>query len=222
MEGAIDEDACAAAEFGFVVADFRRGPRDDVFEAREMTLVHVSPLKPVPGLEYFSGRFWLARLRWKESFASSINCIVTRPVLTSLHIIAAAGLCLLALPACSTTPSSAVEQKNPTRALRKGMTPAAVRAVMGEPVEVVPLPAPEGTSERWLYRQLPRNVVEQKVTGTQEIPYVDPITGQQRMIPEPVYSNVTTTIVEEIHLLWFNGELISWTTQRKENRSIHG
>jgi hypothetical protein len=102
------------------------------------------------------------------------------------------------------------------------MTPAEVRAVWGEPAEVTPVASPDGSSERWLYRQPPRNVVEQKVTGTREVQYVDPITGAERMIPEPVYSNVTTTIVEEIHLLWFNGKLIKWTRQRHENRSFNG
>jgi hypothetical protein len=103
--------------------------------------------------------------------------------------------------------------------LHKGMKPEEVRQALGNPVRVQPLKVPEGKAERWIYTRGKKTETRRVATGTMDLPYVDPITGQTRMIPEPVYSDEATTITEELHLFWHNGELVDWKIEYRSDRS---
>lgn len=92
------------------------------------------------------------------------------------------------------------------------MSQEEVRALLGEPAQIRPLQSPAGNAERWIYRRPREQAVNLQQTSTQAVPYVDPITGEMRTISEPVYSQVTTTVIEETHLLWIKGELEMWQT----------
>ena len=48
---------------------------------------------------------------------------------------------------------------------------------------------------------------------TEDIPYVDPFSGQQRTIQEPVYSQKVRTVEEELQLLLYEGKLVSWKSR---------
>jgi hypothetical protein len=134
-------------------------------------------------------------------------------------LLATALFAPLMLGGCATsaTPDATREREAQTLAsvLQKGMTPEEVRALLGEPVQVRPVQSPAGKAERWVYRRRGGQVVNLQQTSTQDVPFVDPITGETRTMAEPVYSHVTTTVIEETHLLWVNGRLETWETLRR-------
>jgi hypothetical protein len=143
---------------------------------------------------------------------------------------AATGVFALAFSGCSGVPDSttagAKSASGPepapasVNALQKGMKPDEVRALLGEPRDVSQRTGSAGPEETWSYRRRLREYTNQKVTGTSEFPYVDPITGQTRMILEPIYTLYTVTEYEELTLQWRNGELVEWSGRRVEVNSF--
>lgn len=124
--------------------------------------------------------------------------------------VAILGLALMALSlaGCSTAPSAATGKPDPWRALAKDMTADQVRAALGEPIQVRPMQSPG--AEIWVYRRTAARDVRMVPLKMQDIPYVDPLTGQQRTIQEPVYSQEVRTVEEELNLLLYQGKLVSW------------
>ena len=114
--------------------------------------------------------------------------------------------------------ADAVGQKKTQAELRKGMTPDEVRLAFGEPARIQPATA--DAAEEWIYVVERKTEVNQVVLGTHDVPYVDPATGQTRMIAEPTYSDEATTIIVELHLIWRDGILAGWKTERQRARSI--
>lgn len=53
----------------------------------------------------------------------------------------------------------------------------------------------------------------------EDILYFDPLTGQQRTIQEPVYSQEVRTVEEELQLLLYEGKLVSWKSRFLEART---
>lgn len=102
--------------------------------------------------------------------------------------------------------------------LSKGMTREQVRAAIGAPQEARPEDVPIEAAEIWLYRRT-KDVVRQKVVGTQDTPVVDPFTGQTRMVPAPVYGMETTTIIQELNLFWEKDALVRWKSETSQARS---
>jgi hypothetical protein len=151
---------------------------------------------------------------------------------SSRLLVLTTGLVLGLLPGCASAPSD--QEADPKAAqgpapggerslaanLRKGMTQEQVREMLGNPAQIRPVRGAEGTSERWVYERRVSQVVDQQATGSQDVPYIDPFTGEMRMIQEPTYSQVTKTITEELHLLWRNGGLESWTTLHRSKQSL--
>jgi hypothetical protein len=107
----------------------------------------------------------------------------------------------------------------PAVELHKGMKPGEVRALLGEPAHIKPVRFSGGEAETWVYERGSESEVRQAVTGTQEVPYFDPFLNQIRMIPEPVYSQETITVVEELHVVWHHGELFEWRTEYRTERA---
>ena len=99
------------------------------------------------------------------------------------------------------------------------MTRDQVRQALGNPADIVPLKTPSGEVEKWIYRRRVDEQVDQKPTGTQDVPYVDPFTGQMRTIQEPTYSLVTTTVTEVVYVFWSDGELVNWNTVYRGDRA---
>ena len=63
--------------------------------------------------------------------------------------------------------------------------------------------------EIWVYQRKIVTGVDMVPTRTQDVPYVDPITGQMRTVQEPVYSRETRTSEQVLYLLLFQGRLTS-------------
>ena len=91
-----------------------------------------------------------------------------------------------------------------------GMTPAQIEQVLGKPAEIRPMHAGEHDAEVWIYLRQGDPVVRQVTTGMREVPYVDPLTGVQKTLSEPIYAYVTETPRLELRLLVFQGSLVHW------------
>ena len=151
------------------------------------------------------------------------------PLSFSAVVVAAAAF--LALAGCATAPDSPAKETTsaaaaksdakPAKKLRRGMKPAEVRAMLGEPTEVNPHTGSDRAEETWFYRRQVGEHTGQKVTGTQELPYVDPMTGDARTMMEPVYTTYTAKVIEELTLYWKNGELVDWKARRREVESFN-
>ena len=129
------------------------------------------------------------------------------------------GLALLAaiLAACSSAPSAAPAKPDPWRSLAKDMTADQVRVALGPPIDVRPMQYPG--AEIWVYRRMTARDVGMVPLKMEDIPYVDPATGQQRTIQEPVYSQEVRTVEEELQLLLYGGKLVSWKGRFLEART---
>jgi hypothetical protein len=94
--------------------------------------------------------------------------------------------------------------------LKKGMTAAQVRNLVGEPAEVRPFKAGGLKSNVWVY---PGRVFEHMASvpiGTREVPQVDPMTGRSTTIKEPIYEYKAVKVSETIELLVIEDQLIEW------------
>lgn len=96
--------------------------------------------------------------------------------------------------------------------LQPGMTPEAVKSLLGEPskVEEPAVQTEDGGIVTWIYRRKIPIGTFQKVTGVIEVPWVDPITGEMRSEKQPSYSTVSSLAVEDFHLHWRKGVLYEW------------
>lgn len=120
---------------------------------------------------------------------------------------------------CATTESNlGKEVDRPTEVIiTKGMPAADLLAMLGEPKQIRPLDPPRDGFEVWVYSRQSTNV-ELKVTGTQEIPHVDPLTGMQTFIIDPIYNPESTTIKETTEFLIVNDQVADWKVERESKR----
>jgi len=94
--------------------------------------------------------------------------------------------------------------------LRKGLTAAELKSLLGEPTEVRPFVVNGVASEIWVFERRVPGQTRQVVARMREVPYVNPITGVMRMIQEPVHENETTTIIEKTEVLMYSGIVAEW------------
>jgi hypothetical protein len=144
------------------------------------------------------------------------------------------GLFVALLAGCASTTASDTSRPGPVPAggaktgtnqislgeLQKGMTTEQVRNLWGKPEEVRLLKAGAQSGEVWVYRRPVSETMEEVPVRMQEIPYVDPLTGQTKMIKEPVYEQQSVVLIETTELLMFEGRLINWKQSQKEERSF--
>ncbi len=137
------------------------------------------------------------------------------------------GLAALLVAGCAsstTAPNGSADPRTPAAkipaaGLNKDMTPEQVRSLLGNPDSTKPMKAPEGHSEVWTYQLHRSTNVRMVPVGSHDVPYVDPMTGEQRMISEPAYERESVDVVEELRLLWYNDRLVSWKkVTRQGNR----
>jgi hypothetical protein len=147
--------------------------------------------------------------------AHALEGLLVRPVfcIVMKSRVAFLGLALMALSVtgCSTANSSRVAPTgtpDPWQSLAKDMSADQVRAALGQPIEVRPLQSPG--AEIWVYRRITSREVRMAPFKMEDVPYVDPTTGQQRTAQEPVYSQEVHTVEEELQLLLYEGRLVTW------------
>jgi hypothetical protein len=142
-------------------------------------------------------------------------------------LIAAVALAICGLPSLSlaaTADTQPTEAKATNKAARPaidvGMTADQVRAIAGEPIRIKPLKKDGMSAEIWVYKFDKLTSVKDIPTRINQVPYTDPITGVERSIPEPVYSQQRTFTVETTELLMVNGALTGAKRYHTREKSI--
>lgn len=137
---------------------------------------------------------------------------------------------LLLLNGCLTPPASS-ERAAPVQPataglpgkfqrLQRGLTAQQVIELCGSPDKREPFPTELTTrAEKWTYEETLATEQRQVPVSTREVPYVDPITGVQRMLQEPVYELQSIQLVETVELLMLEGQLLNWKSTRSQHRS---
>jgi len=101
----------------------------------------------------------------------------------------------------------------PEASLRKGMTAAEVRKIMGAPREIKPMPSPSGTAEVWVYVRSSSHtgdlvqVGQRMVQVTQQVADGRLVTSQ---VPgDPIIMQEVKNEEETISLLMFDGAFVT-------------
>ncbi len=102
-----------------------------------------------------------------------------------------------------------------------GMPAAQVRELIGAPRRVKTIKREGVAAEVWFYSYRAPAGIRQVVTGTRDIPYVDPITGVMRSIPEPIYSQERLYLEETTELLIVDGTLAASRRYRASDKSYN-
>ncbi|MFZ5495641.1 MAG: hypothetical protein ACOZE5_09950 [Verrucomicrobiota bacterium] len=99
------------------------------------------------------------------------------------------------------------------------MTTDQVLALVGRPQAVRPDPAGGAGDEFWHYRYKRDEVMRQVSIGTRDVPAVNPLTGQDIVIKEPVMGNEYTVLYLDFELLIIDGRLRSIDLRRNLERT---
>ncbi len=104
--------------------------------------------------------------------------------------------------------------KAPEESLKKGMNAAAVKAIMGDPIEVRPFPNPGGSNaEVWVYKRVADGQIQQVQIGVNSIPLASLGSGVgnnfAKDIQVPEYRQEVTTTTDTISLLLVDGIYIT-------------
>jgi len=89
------------------------------------------------------------------------------------------------------------------------MTADVVRQKLGQPVEIQPMPSPQGKAEVWIYKFEKKMGTAQVATSTRDVQVMGMSFGTPVMttVKEPVYSIVEKRAPVTLSLLMFNGLL---------------
>lgn len=103
------------------------------------------------------------------------------------------------------------------------MSASEVKAIIGQPLEVRPMNAPNGNAEVWTYRRALENHVWQTATQIEFVPAFSGIggTGQSmiRLRPQEVYNLERIVTYQVTELLMFEGQLIKAKQWKEARRS---
>lgn len=121
------------------------------------------------------------------------------------------------LNADSATPA---ETAAPRPTVAVGMTADQVREVAGKPGRIKPLKKEGLVAEVWFYNFDKVTEVKDIAARIREVPYIDPLTGRVRMVPEPAYSQQRTVLTETTELLMIDGTLTGAKRYRKVRRDL--
>lgn len=136
-----------------------------------------------------------------------------------LRFLSLATLALLALAGCASGPTAASRDANPFARLALGMTVDEVRTLVGAPRSIRPDPAGGAGDEFWHYRRKQDEMSRQVSTGTRDVPAVNPLTGEQIIIQEPVMGNESAILYLDVELKIINGRLMSIHVSRNLERT---
>jgi hypothetical protein len=133
------------------------------------------------------------------------------------------GTLLFAFTACETTPATATASPDPTAVeaqrppVKKGMTAEEVLAALGEPNARRPIDDPRvAEGEEWLYRSRSESHVGSAAVSINETFYIDPITGEDKVILDPVTGSEIYVVEREVRLYIIDGVLAGWKVDSVE------
>ncbi|EDY82097.1 hypothetical protein VDG1235_1717 [Verrucomicrobiia bacterium DG1235] len=126
------------------------------------------------------------------------------------------------LTACNTTesPSASNAAGDSVLDIAKGSSTEDLIALLGEPKTIK---AYEGDPENvtiWIY-ETEKSQTDMVAYETQEIPYIDPITGEERMIEEPLYKAETKTRTQITQVYVVDEKVIGWKVDFEEKRQLN-
>ena len=101
------------------------------------------------------------------------------------------------------------------------MRRAEVAKYLGPAAEVKPFVSEGAAGEIWVYKTTSPGPTRQIAAAMQEVPFVDPITGEMRTIQEPVFKNELSTITETTELLFIKDLLVEWKQKRFVDRYLN-
>ena len=136
---------------------------------------------------------------------------------------------LLLASGCSTAPAEASQTaaKSPSlstatlqQRLIKGMRRSEVANYLGPAAEVKPFVTAGAEGEIWTYTTVAPGPSRQVAATMRDVEFVDPITGEMRMIQEPVFKNELTTITDVTELLFIKDLLVEWKQKRFADRHL--
>ena len=104
--------------------------------------------------------------------------------------------------------------------LIKNLPGAQVRELLGAPATTKPIAAGELEGEIWSYPFRGATDVRMVAVATQEVPAINPRTGQAITRSEPVYQNQTVEVTDVLHLLMVDDRLIEWRVVRDEKKQF--
>ncbi len=148
-----------------------------------------------------------------------------------IRILVGVGL-LVGLGACST-----VEQKDDASipapiagaepqalgsmtGLSKGMSVTELVELYGQPKEKTKIERDELVFERWIYVEPFRSRVDMVASRMEEVPYIDPLTGESKTIQEPVFTQEMKHYELKSDILMFDGKVIEWKQSTVMVRSL--
>jgi len=123
----------------------------------------------------------------------------------------------LAVSGCATTvrERSADSPHTLTGDVARGSPTEDLIALLGEPQSIEPF---EGDPERiqiWTYH-ITKTDTNFVGFNSKEVPWVDPITGELKMILEPDYQPKTTIRTDTVRVYIMNDKVLSWKVDRKK------
>ena len=118
------------------------------------------------------------------------------------------------------SPTAEALEHGPESTLRKGMTAAEVRRILGEPAEIKPMKAPSGKAETWVYHRIIRGPVQQVQVGTRSTPIASMLGNSAAAMPttvdEPIFRQQAEVIEETLNLLMFDDLLVDQSRSFKK------
>lgn len=123
-------------------------------------------------------------------------------------IVAALVFCGVSLPAFAVDAAANASATKPARpSLAVGMTAEQVREIAGKPSTIKPVKKEGLKAEIWIYKFDKLAGVKDVATSTRDVLVADPIGGIVKTMPEPVYSQQRTFVVETTEVLMIDGAL---------------
>lgn len=104
--------------------------------------------------------------------------------------------------------------------ITQGMSVEEVRSLLGEPDRIYPFENDQVEADVWVYRRTKDSSVRMVQTGTQELPYWDPITGVYRPINDPILRPEVSKVTEITEFLIIDGEVVSWRRKHEQDRDM--
>ena len=131
----------------------------------------------------------------------------------------AALLGVLLFAACETrhlTPGGSPE-RNPR--IRIGMNAEEVKAVLGEPHEErAPDPVKLPACVEWRYELRLSAFIGGNAVEINETPYIDPITGEAKVILDPVVRHERKEVERTVFILFNNAKVVGWRVEDHSKR----
>jgi hypothetical protein len=104
--------------------------------------------------------------------------------------------------------------------LVKNLSGAQVLELIGPPTSTKPITAGELGGTIWSYRFPGTTETNMVIVATQNVPAVNPYTGQPMTRPEPVYQNMDVQKIDTLHLLMVDDRLVEWRVVRDEQKKF--